>query len=73
MRKILENSNKTKEHMSFIVIVPKNVLSEGIKKIMASSGLNFDHLKLAHRRGGIQGLRVVGEIQRQTEGDQQGF
>ena len=26
---------------------------------MASSGLNFDHLKLAYRRGELQGLRGV--------------
>ena len=37
--------------MSSLVGVPKNVLSDGMKKIMASSGLNFDQLKLAYRRG----------------------
>ena len=51
MRKTLEGSDKTKEHMSSLVVVPKNVLSEGTKKIMASSGLNLDYLKLAYRRG----------------------
>ena len=53
-----------KEHMSSLVVVPKKVLSEGIKKKLASSGLNLDHLKLAYRRGvggggGIEGLRGV--------------
>ena len=42
------------------LLSPKNVLSEGMKKVMAPSGLNFDHLKLAYRRGEY---RVVGEIQ----------
>ena len=32
MRKALERSDKTKEHMSSLVVVPKNVLSEGMKK-----------------------------------------
>ena len=61
MRKTLrfESSDTTKEHMSSLVVVPKNVLSEDMKKKMASSGLYFDHLKLAYRRGGIQGLRGV--------------
>ena len=44
-----ESSDKTKEHMSSLVVDTKNVLSEGMKKIMASSWLNFDHLKLAYR------------------------
>ena len=56
MRKT-ESSDKTKEHMSSLVVVPKNVLSEGLKKKIASSGLNLDHLKLAYRHGGIEGLR----------------
>ena len=59
MRKTLEWSDKTKEHISSLVVVPKKVLSEGMKKTLASSGLNLDHLKLACRRGGIEGLRGV--------------
>ena len=59
MRKTLESSDKTKEHMSSLVVIRKSVLSEGMKKTMASSGLNLDHLKLAYRRGGIKGLRGV--------------
>ena len=60
MRKSLESSDKTKffEHMSSLVVVAKNALSEGMKKIMASSGLHFDLLKLAYRRGGY---RVYGK------------
>ena len=46
-----------KDHMSSLVVVPKNVLLEGMKKKIASSGLNLDHLKLAYRRVGIEGLR----------------
>ena len=59
MRKTLDCSDKTKEHISSQVVVPKKVLSEGIKKKLASPGLNLDHLKLAYRRGGIEGLRGV--------------
>ena len=32
MRKALECSDKTKEHMNSLVVVPKKVLSEGLKK-----------------------------------------
>ena len=31
-KKTLESSDKTKEHMSPLVVVAKNVLSEGMKK-----------------------------------------
>ena len=49
MRTTLESSDKTKHHMSSLVVIPKNVLSEGMKKNMASSGFNLDHLKLTYR------------------------
>ena len=32
MQKTLESSDKTKEHMSSLIVVPKNMLSEGMKK-----------------------------------------
>ena len=59
IRTTLETSDKTKEHMSSLLVVSKNVLSEGMKKKLASSGLNLDHLKLAYWRGGLEGLRGV--------------
>ena len=45
--------------MRSLVVVPKNVLSEGMKKKMAFSGLNLDHLKLAYSHEGIEGLQGV--------------
>ena len=50
---------KTKEHMSSLVVVPKNELSEGMEKKCLPLDLYLDYLKLAYKRAGIEGLRGV--------------
>ena len=58
MLKTIASSDNTKEIMRSLNVIPCEVLSDSMKK-NASSGLKFDHMKLAYMRGGAEGVRGV--------------
>ena len=54
-----KNANRRRHISSYCNFIDNNLLSKASSNTLASSGVNANHLRLAHKRGGREGLHLM--------------